>query len=44
MAGKTTLIKISDPTKGVTQAEYVAICNALGIEPDPPETTAPDDE
>ena len=40
----TTLIKISDPTKGLTQAEYEAICRALSVEPDPPETTAPDDE
>ena len=44
MAGEKTLIKISDPKTGLTQAEYEAICRALGVTPDPPETTAPDDE
>ena len=40
----TALIKISDPKSGLTQAEYEAICRALGVEPDLPESSAPDDE
>lgn len=35
MAVKGTLTKVSNPREGLTQAEYEAICAALGWKPEP---------
>ena len=40
MAKKGTLIRIADPTKGVSQEEYEAICEALGVKPKPEKAAA----
>ena len=36
------LIKVADPEKGTTYEDYLAICKALGVEPQPDDTPPAD--